>query len=251
MNTITPSPQIKLEQPLPPQEFHSRIYDELHRAVDDLQAYRLLNLIAEGNLNKDQLRQWAIHRWFLVKEVQKSHGYVYQNCPIESVRKEIIKNIIIEEGPPGPTHPELYVEFCNKAFGVTREELEALRPLPTTVAGRSHLFWSTMTRSWLEGLATTVIGAEKADDPAAPMHKRGNVLHDRYGIPWDALRFFTVHAELEAGDKKEEHGEIGAQVLVEYATSAEMQEKVLAAIWDGVIALQVVDEGIYNHILGH
>lgn len=252
MSTLTPEVQVHLDQALPPEEFLERVYDELHRAEKELNPYRLERMIFEGKLTKEQLKEVAIQRWYMISQIQKTHGYIYQNCPVEAARKELIKNIIVEEGPPGPTHPELYAKYCEKGFGVSKEELEATRPLATSIAGLTHFLWCTMTRSWLEGMATTIIGGEKAGDKSRhnPMYDMAHALHDRYGISWDALEFFTIHAELEQGDRAEEHGDIGPALLAQYATTAETQEKVLAAIWDGVIAHKVMNDGLYHYVLG-
>jgi pyrroloquinoline quinone (PQQ) biosynthesis protein C len=253
MSTLSPVVQIQLERPLPPAAFLDRVYDELHRAEKELNPGRLAGLLVEGKLSWEQLKQYAIHMWWLINEIQKTHGYIYQNCPIEAARKELIKNIIVEEGPPGPTHPELYVEYCEKAFGVSRQELESTRPLATTVAARNHILWVALTRSWLEGIAAVIVGGEKGGDKSHdnPLYTMSNALHNRYGISWEALRFFTVHVELEQGEKAEEHGEIGPHLLMQYATTADMQEKVLAAVWDGVMMHKVFFDGVYHHLLGH
>jgi len=34
-------------------------------------------------------------------------------------------------------------------------------------------------------------------------------------------------------------------------TTADIQEKVLAAVWDGVIVHKVFFDGVYHHLLGH
>jgi pyrroloquinoline-quinone synthase len=253
MSTLASPVKIHLDHVLTPHQFLTAVYDELHRAEKELNPYRLMGLLAEGKLTRDQLRQYAIEQWWFVNEIQKTHGYIYQNCPIEEARKDLIKNIIVEEGPPGPTHPELWVQFCEKGLGLSRAELEAARPLATTVAALRLFLWITLTRSWLEGIGAVVIGGEKGGDKSRnnPAYDRANFLHERYGMTWEALEFFTVHAELEQGEKAEEHGEIGPTLLQRYATTQMDQENVLEAIWEGVMVHKVYNDGIYHHLLNH
>jgi pyrroloquinoline quinone (PQQ) biosynthesis protein C len=253
MATLAAPVKIELKEALPPEQFLSRVYDELHKAEKGLNPYRLSALILEGKLTKDQLRDFAKDQWWLVKEIQKTHGYIYQNCPIESARKELIKNIIVEEGPPGPTHPELFVQFCEKGLGMSRAQLEAYQPLASTVAALHHFLWVCMTRSWLEAIGAVVIGGEKGGDESRdnPMYGMANALQKHYGLSKEAVSFYTTHAELEQGEHKEEHGEIGPTLLKEYATSRELQADILEAIWEGVMAHKTCNDGLYHHLLGH
>jgi pyrroloquinoline quinone (PQQ) biosynthesis protein C len=253
MSTLAYPVTIHLDRAYSPDAFLAAVYDELHKAEKELNPYRLVALLAEGKLSRDQLREFGTNQWWFVNEIQKTHGYIYQNCPIEEARKELIKNLMVEEGPPGPTHPELWVQFCEKGLGLTRAELESSRPLATTVAALRLFLWITLTRSWLEGIGAVVIAGEKGGDKSRnnPAYDAANSLHDRYGMGWDALEFFTVHAELEQGEKAAEHGEIGPSLLQRYVTTKEDQEKVLEAIWEGVMVHKVYNDGIYHHILNH
>ena len=121
------------------------------------------------------------------------------------------------------------------------------------VAALRFFLWITLTRSWLEGIGAVVIGGEKGGDKSRniPMYDQANVFHDRYGMSWEALEFFTAHIELEQGEKAEEHGEIGPALLQRYVTTREEQENALEAIWEGVMAFKVFSDGVYHHLLNH
>jgi pyrroloquinoline quinone (PQQ) biosynthesis protein C len=98
---------------------------------------------------KTLVQQWGI----FTRHSRRCWAYVVGNCPHIEVRKFIVtENLYEEEAQEGHSHFDLLVKM-GKAVGLGREQIDAAKPLPTTVV--SLHAWETLTknRSWYEGLA--------------------------------------------------------------------------------------------------
>ena len=159
------------------------------------------------------------------------------NCPISDARRMLLRKYIDEEGQDvaggqlGP-HYEMWLRISD-ALGIPREVMNSFEDvLPVYRYTVDAVFSFAKLQTWIEGVAATYATEGRMWKRYTPKeeHKEdgllgeGEALVRHYALPEDALLFFHVHS-----DANDEHGDINEAILKKYCTTAELQEKALAA----------------------
>jgi pyrroloquinoline-quinone synthase len=192
-----------------------------------------------GELTKEHLRQYACQYYHFVSAFPRMVSAVHSNTPDLEVRRALLQNLNEEEQGEG-NHPALWMKFAN-ALGVSRKEVEATRPLPTTTALVDTMMTSARDADFPVGVAS--LYAYEAQIPEVSRVKIDG-LKKFYGIEdAGAIEFFTVHEEADVHHSAEER-----QLLADHTSPALAQavrdsaERTARALWhflDGVDALAV------------
>src|SRR5678815_3713099 len=88
--------------------------------------------IADGKLDREQLKRFAVQFFLQVREFPRAVSAMHANCPFPHERKELAESVYEEEtgrisGCNQP-HPELFIRF-GEAVGLSRAEMVEGQPL--------------------------------------------------------------------------------------------------------------------------
>ena len=161
---------------------------------------------------------------------------VATNCPHWDIRLRIIgasaQEIIADnEFGGGKAHWEI-IEDLGVAIGMSRDEIRAATPLPSTQL--SWLAWEALTknRHWLEGLVANTC-AERSNVPGYGRGKQreigwSGVQRDSwaqtFGLRSDQLGFWKIHKDADV-----EHSNLGWSTVAQYADELGMADAVVEA----------------------
>jgi pyrroloquinoline-quinone synthase len=172
-----------------------------------------------GELTRPQLGAWAAQHYQYVSQFPRWCATVYGACPYSDVRDFLLENIIEEES--GTKHVSLLIRFA-EACGVSRQDVETARQLPTTRALTAWCF-EMAHRPFYEGAAGLLVGLESQ---VPGIYKRNlPPLTSRYGFREHEIEFFSIHIEAD-----EVHGERGYEIVEQYADTDEKRTVAVEAV---------------------
>ena len=172
-----------------------------------------------GELTRPQLGAWAAQHYQYVSQFPRWCATVYGTCPYSDVRDFLLENIIEEES--GTKHVSLLIRFA-EACGVSRQDVETARQLPTTRALTAWCF-EMAHRPFYEGAAGLLVGLESQ---VPGIYKRNlPPLTSRYGFREHEVEFFSIHIEAD-----EVHGERGYEIVEQYADTDEKRMVAVEAV---------------------
>jgi hypothetical protein len=162
-----------------------------------------------------------------------ARGYV--QCPIASVRRELIENVYEEETGglhAGRPHPELFLEYP-RGLGMDLSRFDAVTLLPAAREYRSLLDHHTQGRGWAMATAVATIFLEGTSheralfDPSAPPRPEPPLsehpLHVHYGLPLESLALTKAHRGVEG-----EHRLAAWRAMLDHVPEVERASVVLA-----------------------
>ena len=204
------------------------------------------NRVEPGELTKEGGQLFVSQFSHFTRNFPRWLAAVAANCTVQEVRKFLAGNLYEEEiGFSGQgSHYDLLVRQ-GEALGLTRIEIERTVPLPSTQLSVNALESICRNRSWLEGLAATS-GLECINHPGVRKQAGVIIINDvrawrHLGLSADQLRSRTIHAE-----EDEKHVDAALAILREHAVTEELQEQVIEAARDALLAFRTLLEGIGN-----
>jgi pyrroloquinoline quinone (PQQ) biosynthesis protein C len=183
------------------------LFERLDRNGRTLKHNPTIDAIESGRLSRDQLRHWATQLYI----GNKGHnanilGLIYAKCDNFAARKAIIENLNEEElgrqSGVMRSHMELYLEF-GEALGIPRDQLLHSQMSPDATAMVHWMYWLADSKPWYTTLAGISLGSELHNPDAYPRVIDG--LRRHYGLDEEAVRFFSVHVEVD-----KDHGDSSA-----------------------------------------
>ncbi len=199
------------------------------------------------------------HRWtreeILIGEVQHYlrvrtnpiyFGYIAVNAV--QAKDYALMDVVLEnfmEELSGPrTHVDIMLQFLEEA-GLTREEADRAEPAPGTLAAIEMIAGCCQRRSALEGLAMLAFVESQHGGPTGTAAHVYKELTGHYGFSPRAAETYALHAAQDTG-----HGSRQIDLIRRFATDAETQEKVRAAVKLGVTAFTLEWDGHVQAITG-
>ena len=196
--------------------------------------------IAAGELDRAQLKLFAVQFFLQVREFPRAVSAMHANCPFPEERMALAESVYEEEtgrlsGCNQP-HPELFIRF-GEAIGLSRSDMTEGRPLPATRALIDWFELSTKQRSFIEAAAAINLAAEgQVPGAFGPMARR---LQENYGLGREAVEFWDVHETADA-----EHSDVGDNIVVRHARDAAIQARVRDALQHSLDAWWQFFDGI-------
>ena len=172
-----------------------------------------------GELTRQQLGAWLCQHYQYVSQFPRWCAAVYAECPDADARDFLLENIVEEES--GIKHVDLLIRF-GEACGVSRQEVETARQLPTTRALTAWCFetsrqpFHVAAAGLLVGLESQVPGIYKRNLPP---------LKSTYGFNEHEVEFFAIHIEAD-----EVHGERGYQIVDRHSDTPERRAQALEQV---------------------
>ena len=161
------------------------------------------------------------------------------------IRRHIVENLIDEEtmlGRGEDAHWMLSMRLA-RALGATEEEVRQPVVAQESVAYVDWVIALGRQEYGLVTLAAMSIGGETRSDDS--MQGLVCALKEKYGLSRQALEFFYAHA-----GEAEAHGEPVFDMVREYATTAERQQKIRDSVRAWCEKFQAAQEGGYRVAMG-
>ena len=211
--------------------------DSLDRLVAErhLLKHDFYVLWSEGKLKREHIREYAISYYPHVAAFPTYVSGVHSGCDDPTLRLELLENLVEEEGG-AVNHPALWRRFA-AALGAAEEDLSIVPRTPEVAAAIAEFRRATREGSVPEGLAA--LYAYESQIPEISRTKREG-LSAFYGIDEpEAVRFFSVHEEVDVW-----HRRVEREALGRVATTTAEQEKALAAAGRCLVALNRALDGV-------
>ena len=225
--------------------------------------------VMAGTIDREALKKWAIQHHYRTGQHIRAFGGIFLNTglgPIDQkIRRHIVENLIDEEtmlGRGDDAHWRLSRRLA-EALGASGEELtrpkvaraaldyvdwvgeELTRP-KVARAALDYVDWVIELGRREYGLVTLAamsIGGESRRENSTERLVHG--LAEHYGLSRHALEFFYAHmGEAEA------HGEPVYELVREYATTPQRQEKIRTALKTWCEKFRAAQEGILRVAMG-
>lgn len=199
-------------------------------------AYSKDSLTVEGA--RVLVQQWGI----FTRHSRRCWAYVVGNCPHMEIRKFVVtENLYEEEAIEGRAHFDLILRL-GKALGLSQEELEFAKPLPTTLI--ALLAWETLTknRTWYEGVAAKA-ALELTNDPGCGRFsgQEAERWMRQLKLSRDDVEFWLLHDSVD-----QIHGGGSLELLEKHLPGEAERKAALRTAEESMIAWKVYLDGIYR-----
>jgi len=205
--------------------------------------------VIAGTMDRDALKKWTIQLHYRTGQHVRAFGGIFLNSGLspldQKLRRHIVENLIDEEtvmGRGDDAHWALSRRLA-EALGATIEELTHPRVAKAAI---DYVDWALELGRREYGLVTLAamsIGGESRREDS--MKRLAEALSEKYGLSRTALEFFYAHmGEAEA------HGEPVYEMVCEYATTLERQEKIRTALHTWCEKFRAAQEGIFRVAMG-
>lgn len=191
-----------------------------------------------GTLSRDQIRVWAEQFYAATRDGRLMIGNFYANAPDDpELRRELAENLYEEEtgriSGVGKCHMDVFHDLL-AAFGVTMEEALALEP----PFGRGAAVGRPIPpEQYYIDLAAYGYSVEVPNQAfCVRIHE---ALSTNYGFSDDELRWFSMHAMLDAehGDEFRKHARKVAEQpggLEKLKAQTRAQSEMVKHVWNGL-----------------
>lgn len=221
---------------------HARLYHPFFFALYD------------GKLGMDEIRVWAKEAWGIFCLNVAINTAKLVRCQLSGIHdpeihKDFVDIIMSEvgyqyfQGSPRPVagHRALFLRF-GEGIGIPKEELERIEReddfLPTTVLARTAwLDIALRSGSILEQVASTNCCNEYSNQLTGGRFFRA--FKEHYRLKDRDIEFFAEHGVADT-----EHSNIGYELIEKFATTKEIQIKVLKALRKGLGIWWAVTDGV-------
>ncbi|NGM82499.1 iron-containing redox enzyme family protein [Paenibacillus sp. 7124] len=197
---------------------------------------------ANGELTKDIFARWVEQHYAYVGPFADYLAYIYANCPHEDAKDFLLQNMW-EEELGGDRHTDLLIRF-GEACGTSREKVEAMENLlPETIGLQSWCYRMAFRENFLYATAALVVGLES--QVPAIYRRQTPTLREKYGFTDEEVEFFDLHIVSD-----EIHGERGYQIVLEYARTAEEQQRCIEIVEEATKMRRMYLAGISREFCG-
>lgn len=220
----------------------SSLLPSLDRVVADCQlnlkwvAYSKDRLTAQGA--RTLLQQWGI----FTRHSRRCWAYVVGNCPHTEIRKFVVtENLYEEEALEGHSHFEILLRM-GSALGLSREELELAKPLPSTVVALHAWEALTKNRSWYEGIAAKAV-LERTNNPDCGNFSalEAERWMRQLKLSRDDVEFWLLHDSVD-----QIHGDGALRLMEKYLKTDDERAAAIRAAEESMMAWRVYLDGIYE-----
>ena len=208
-------------------------------------SHSVIQGLTAGTYTRDNLKHWAIQKYFQVDQHIRAFGAIYANCPDRKVRRMLVENLIDEETDlrcGSDSHAALCLRFA-RALGATDEEIANSRMIPEVADYVRWVIDFCKQSPFIVGLAALSLAGESQVPDAMRAAVRG--LKEHYGMSAEDVEFFSVHI---GGD--EEHSGVAETLVREYAATDETQAQVRDAVKTFCDKWWRMQDGYYQVALG-
>jgi pyrroloquinoline-quinone synthase len=194
---------------------------------------------SKGELTREDLREYAAEYWHHVSAFPTYLSALHARLPDGELRREVLRNLIDEEGvdaDKSQPHSDLWMNFA-AGMGATRGEVEG-RDVQPEMAALLTTFRELM-QSEVPAAALAALYAYESKVPAIAETK-AHGLAEHYGTTGAAAKYFTLHQTADVHHAAVWRGLIDAQLAQDPSAeeaALNAAERAAKALWmalDGV-----------------
>ncbi|HVY14423.1 MAG TPA: iron-containing redox enzyme family protein [Rhodopila sp.] len=195
---------------------------------------------AEGKLSRTHLSRWAENHYHYVGPFADYLGYVYGRMPAAYVdAKDFLLQNMYEEEIGGDRHTDLLIRFA-EACGTTRERITNPDNMAASTRGlQSWCYTVAMREDPIVAVAGLVVGLES--QVPSIYRRQTPTLREVYKFTDEEVEFFDLHIVSD-----EIHGERGYQIVLEHATTPDLQQRCLKICEVGAQMRLMYTNGLYK-----
>jgi pyrroloquinoline-quinone synthase len=195
---------------------------------------------AQGELSREHFARWAENHYHYVGPFADYLGYIYSNTPDHATdAKDFLLQNMYEEELSDIRHTDLLIRFA-EACGTTRERVMDIDNACAVTRGLQGWCYATAIREhFAVATAALVVGLES--QVPSIYRRQYPVLLEKYGFTEEETEFFDLHITSD-----EIHGERGYQIVLEHATTPELQERSLQLVRHGAEARFAYTKALYD-----
>ena len=195
---------------------------------------------SQGELSREHFARWAENHYHYVGPFADYLGYIYSNTPDHATdAKDFLLQNMYEEELSDVRHTDLLIRFA-EACGTTRERVMDIDNACAVTRGLQGWCYATAMREhFAVATAALVVGLES--QVPSIYRRQYPVLLEKYGFTEEETEFFDLHITSD-----EIHGERGYQIVLEHATTPELQERSLQLVRHGAEARFAYTKALYD-----
>ncbi len=195
---------------------------------------------ANGLLSRDHFARWAENHYHYVGPFADYLAYIYANAPDRATdAKDFLLQNMYEEEVSDVRHTDLLIRF-GEACGTTRERIEDPRNINPVTRGLQGWCYATAFREhFAVATAALVVGLES--QVPSIYRRQYPVLIGTYGFTEEEAEFFDLHITSD-----EVHGERGYQIVLDHATTPELQQRCIEVVQDGAEMRFAYTKALYD-----
>jgi len=182
---------------------------------------------ADGKLERHHFARWAENHYHYVGPFADYLGYIYANTPDTATdAKDFLLQNMYEEELADIRHTDLLIRFA-EAAGTTRERVMDIENSTAVTKGlQGWCYAVAMREHFAVATAALVVGLES--QVPSIYRRQYPVLLEKYGFTEEEAEFFDLHITSD-----EVHGERGYQIVLDHATTVELQQRCLQLVRHG------------------
>jgi pyrroloquinoline-quinone synthase len=179
---------------------------------------------ANGLLQREHFARWAENHYHYVGPFADYLAHIYAACPDEwTDAKDFLLQNMYEEELSDIRHTDLLIRFA-EACGTTRERVENPSNMNAVTRGLQGWCYATAIReNPVVATAALVVGLES--QVPSIYRKQLPPLTEKYGFTEEEVEFFDLHITSD-----EIHGERGYQIVLDHATTPELQQRCIDVV---------------------
>ena len=195
---------------------------------------------ANGLLRREHFARWAENHYHYVGPFADYLAYIYANAPESATdAKDFLLQNMYEEEVSDVRHTDLLIRF-GEACGTTRERIEDPRNINPVTRGLQGWCYATAFREhFAVATAALVVGLES--QVPSIYRRQYPVLLEKYGFTEEEAEFFELHITSD-----EVHGERGYQIVLDHATTPELQDRCVQVVQDGAEMRYAYTKALYD-----
>ncbi len=210
-----------MEQPLDPDAFVARLRDVGARKYHDKHPFH--TLMNDGRLSRDQLRVWALNRFYYQRNIPPKDCAVMSQMPSPDDRRRWRQRLLDQDGTDtDPGGIEAWLRLVEAVGGTRAEAWGGAELLPGVRFAVDAYVHFVRTKPWVEAVASSLTELFSPD----LMSVRIAAFERHY--PWvtgDGLMYFRGRPKRARSDS--DHA---MEIVLRHCTTPESQERAVAAL---------------------
>jgi pyrroloquinoline quinone (PQQ) biosynthesis protein C len=202
--------------------------------------------IIQHRWTREEIIRGEVQHYLRVRTNPIYFGYIAVNAVADTqygLMGTVLENFMEELSGPR-SHVDIMLQMLEEG-GISREEADRAEPAPGTMAAIEMIIGCCQRRSALEGLAMLAFVESQHGGPNGVASQVYRELTGYYGFSPRAAETYHLHAEQDVG-----HGSRQIDILRQYATDPETQERVRQAAKLGITAFTLEWDGHVQAITG-
>jgi pyrroloquinoline-quinone synthase len=203
----------------------------------DLLQHPFYQAWSQGELTRDELREYASEYWHHVSAFPTYLSALHARLADAPLRRTVLENLADEEGlPAGRPHSDLWMDFAT-GMGANSADVRDRKLQPETASLIAH-FRGAMQASTASSLASLYTYESRVP---AIAHTKAEGLKQYYGADKGTARYFTLHQTADVHHAQVWRDAIEAELTVhpeEADTALDAAEATAATLWSTLSGIE-------------